>query len=230
MNMHNAREAYERPGFSKGTIMSATTKPIRVLIADDHPIFRTGLSAIIANEKDIQVVGEASNGREAVEQFEVLRPDVTLLDIRMPEMDGIDALVTIRKQHLSARIIVLTTYPGDVLAQRALKAGALGYILKGMVRKDLVETIRAVHGGLKRVSADIAKQLANHLADDNLSARELEVLRLVATGSSNKRIAAALSISEETAKGHVKSILNKLDARDRTHAVALGVTRGIIHL
>jgi DNA-binding NarL/FixJ family response regulator len=230
MGIQDARESIRTPGFSKGAVMSATTKPIRVLIADDHPIFRTGLSAIIANESDIRVVGEASNGREAVEQFQALRPDVTLLDIRMPEMDGIDALVAIRKQHLSARIIVLTTYPGDALAQRALKAGALGYILKGMVRKDLVENIRAVHGGLKRVSADVARQLANHLADDNLSARELDVLRLVATGSSNKRIAVALSISEETAKGHVKSILNKLDARDRTHAVALGVTRGIIHL
>ena len=230
MNMHTVLDAVVMPSRFKGATMGAASKPIRVLIADDHPIFRTGLSSIIANEIDIKVVGEASNGREAVEQFNELRPDVTLLDIRMPEMDGIEALISIRKEHLSARIIVLTTYPGDVLAQRALKAGALGYILKGMVRKDLVETIRAVHSGLKRVSADVAKQLANYLADDNLSPRELDVLRLVATGSSNKRIAAALSISEETAKGHVKSILNKLDARDRTHAVALGISRGIIHL
>jgi len=185
---------------------------------------------LVANESDMRLIGEASTGREAVEQFQALRPDVLLLDIQMPEMSGIEALVAIRKDFISARVIVLTTYAGDVLAERALKAGAQAYVLKGMIRKDLLDIIRAVQSGHRRVSADVASDLANHMGHDSLSEREMQVLKLVALGNSNKRIAGSLSISEETAKGHLKSILGKLGARDRTHAVTLGITRGIIQL
>jgi DNA-binding NarL/FixJ family response regulator len=205
-------------------------KIIRILAVDDHPVFLAGLSSLVANEHDMQIVGEAADGREAVAQFHALRPDVILLDLQMPKMNGIEAIEAIRERHLSARIIVLTTYAGDVLAQRALKAGAQGYVLKGMIRKDLLDTIRAVFKGLKRVHSDVAAELANHLGDDWLSDREVQVLRLVAVGNSNKRVAAFLSISEETAKGHVKRILAKLGASDRTHAVTLGLTRGILFL
>ncbi|MGB6307594.1 MAG: response regulator transcription factor [Steroidobacteraceae bacterium] len=203
---------------------------IGLLVVDDHPVLRQGLAALLANEHDMRLMGEASNGREAVEQFRLLRPDVTLLDVQMPEMNGIEAIQAIRAEFPSARIIVLTTYAGDVLAQRALKAGAQGYVLKGLLRKELMDTIRAVHSGLKRINADVATQIAHHTADDALSNREIEVLRLVAAGNSNKRIGAHLSISEETVKGHVRSILEKLGAQDRTHAVTLGMSRGIIQL
>lgn len=203
---------------------------IGLLVVDDHPVLRQGLAALLANEHDMRLMGEASNGREALEQFRLLRPDVTLLDVQMPEMNGIEAIQAIRAEFPSARIIVLTTYAGDVLAQRALKAGAQGYVLKGLLRKELMDTIRAVHSGLKRINADIATQIAHHAADDALSNREIEVLRLVAVGNSNKRIGAHLSISEETVKGHVRSILEKLGAQDRTHAVTLGMSRGIIQL
>jgi DNA-binding NarL/FixJ family response regulator len=201
---------------------------ISIVAVDDHPVFRAGLISLVANEPDLRVVGEAANGREALAQYRALRPDVMLLDIQMPEMNGIEALIAIRAEFLAARIIVLTTYTGDVLAQRALTAGAQGYLLKGMIRKDLLETIRAVHLGMKRVHSDVAAQLANHMGEDDLSEREVQVLRLVAGGNSNKRIAGFLGISEETAKGHVKNILAKLNATDRTHAVTLALARGII--
>jgi DNA-binding NarL/FixJ family response regulator len=201
---------------------------ISIVAVDDHPVFRAGLISLVANERDLRVVGEAANGREALAQYRALRPDVMLLDIQMPEMNGIEALIAIRAEFLAARIIVLTTYTGDVLAQRALTAGAQGYVLKGMIRKDLLETIRAVHLGMKRIHSDVAAQLANHMGEDVLSEREVQVLRLVAGGNSNKRIAGLLCISEETAKGHVKNILAKLNATDRTHAVTLALARGII--
>jgi DNA-binding NarL/FixJ family response regulator len=230
--MHSVADRFHDDTSSPLQSAPVKTAPriIRILAADDHPVFRAGLSALIANEKDMLLAGEASTVKEAIEQFHSLRPDVLLLDIQMPETSGIDAIIAIRRDFLSARIIVLTTYAGDVLAERALKAGAQAYLLKGMIRKDLVETIRAVQSGHKRVSPDVATQLAHHMGDDRLSDREIQVLRLVAVGSANKRIAQHLSISEETAKGHLKSILGKLGARDRTHAVTMGLTRGIIQL
>jgi DNA-binding NarL/FixJ family response regulator len=211
------------------TLSSLDTR-IRILVADDHPVFRQGLAALLENEGDMHLVAEASNGLEAVEQFRLTRPDVTLLDVQMPEMNGIETIQAIRSSDPAARIIVLTTYAGDVLAQRALKAGARAYLLKGLLRKELLETIRAVFKGLKRVNVDVAAQMAHHTADDSLSEREVEVLRLIAVGNSNKRIGAHLSITEETVKGHVRSILAKLGAQDRTHAVTLGLVRGIFQL
>jgi DNA-binding NarL/FixJ family response regulator len=210
--------------------MNTKSNATRILVVDDHPVFRMGMTALVASEPDMQVVGEASNGREAVAQHDALRPDVTLLDLQMPAMDGMDALVAIREGYPSARVIVLTTYGGDVLARRALEAGAQGYVLKGMVRAELLDTIRAVRSGHRKVSSDVAERLASHVGDDNLSPRETDVLRLMAEGNSNRRIGEALTISEATAKSHVQSILAKLRARDRSHAVALGLTRGIIRL
>jgi DNA-binding NarL/FixJ family response regulator len=210
--------------------MNAGAKVTRLLVVDDHPIFRGGLVSMVATEPDIQVVGEASNGNEAIAKFDTLRPDLTLLDIQMPDLDGLGALIAIRKLDPAAQIIVLTTYGGDVLARRALESGAQAYVLKGTIRHELLDTIRAVRRGQRRVSSDVAEQLAGHMGDDSLSSREIEVLLFMAEGNSNRRIARSLAISEATVKSHVRSILGKLQARDRTHAVALGLARGIIRL
>jgi DNA-binding NarL/FixJ family response regulator len=203
---------------------------IRVLTVDDHALIRDGVAALIADQKDMRLVGEASNGREAIEQFRSHRPDVTLMDMQMPEMNGIDALIAIRSEFPDARIIVLTTYAGDALCKRAMKAGAQAYILKGNVRKDLLDTIRSVRAGKKILHAEVAAELATHAADDSLSEREIEVLSLIAAGNSNKLVADQLAISEDTVKGHVKSILSKLGVNDRTHAVTAALKRGIIEL
>ena len=210
--------------------MSTDSEKIRILCVDDHPLLRAGVVALIETQPDMTMVGEAVSGREAIEMFRSLRPNVTLMDLQMPDMSGIDAIIAIRGEFPDARIIVLTTYGGDVLAHRALKAGARAYILKGMVRKDLLETIRAVHTGRKHVQSEVAYDLADHAGDDSLTAREVEVLTLIGSGNSNKFIADKLSIAEHTVKGHVKSILSKLGASDRTHAVRLGLKRGIIQL
>jgi DNA-binding NarL/FixJ family response regulator len=203
---------------------------IRILAVDDHPLLREGIAALVSKQVDMRLVGEASSGRESVELFRQLRPDVVLMDVQMPDMGGIDALIAIRGEFPSAKVIVLTTYAGDALAQRALRAGAQAYVLKGSVRRELLDTIRAVHRGLKRVHPEVAAELAHHLGDEALSSRELEVLALIASGRSNKQIASELSITEETAKAHVKSIIAKLQANDRTHAVTLALARGIIQL
>jgi DNA-binding NarL/FixJ family response regulator len=203
---------------------------IRVLAVDDHALLRDGIAALIGNQTDMELVGEASNGREAVELFRQHQPDVTLMDLQMPEMGGIDALSAIRGEFPEARIIVLTTYAGDVQVFRALKAGARAFLLKGLLRKELLETIRAVHAGQKRLPPEIAAEIAEHATDDTLTRREIDVLRLIAGGNANKEIAAQLSLTEETVKGHVKNILAKLDANDRTHAVTIGLKRGIIEI
>ncbi len=203
---------------------------IRVLTADDHPLLREGVGALIASQGDMRLVAEASNGREAVEQFRSHRPDITLMDLQMPDMSGIDAIIAIRSEFPDARIIVLTTYAGDALCKRAMKAGAYAYTLKGNVRKDLLDTIRAVRAGRKFIHAEVAAELATHAADDSLSEREIEVLFLIAAGNSNKLVADRLAISEDTVKGHVKNILSKLGVNDRTHAVTAALKRGIIEL
>ena len=208
-----------------------TARPsIRVLTVDDHPILREGIAAILAAESDIAVIAEATNGREAVEQFRAHRPDIVLMDLQMPQMSGMDAIATIRSDFPNARIIVLTTYGGDVQAARAIKAGASGYPLKSMVRKELVETIRCVHSGRKRIPPEIAVSMAEHHTDDALTEREIEVLRQIAAGNANKAIADNLAISEQTVKAHVRNILSKLAANDRTHAVTIGLKRGIIEI
>ncbi len=203
---------------------------IRVLAVDDHPLLREGIAALIGSEEDMELVGEASNGREALDLFRKYQPDITLMDLRMPEMNGIDAIGAIRGEFLDARIIVLTTHPGDVQVSRALKAGARGYLLKGMLRKELSETIRAVHAGRKRLSSEAAAEIAEHAIDDALTPREIDVLRLVAAGNANKEIGAQLLLTEVTVKTHVKNILAKLGANDRTHAVTIALKRGIIDL
>jgi len=210
--------------------MSAKANPIRILTVDDHPLLREGIAALVSTQSDMKLVAEASNGREAIQLFRTMRPDVTLMDVQMPEIDGIEALIAIRSEFPDARVIVLTTYSGDVQAMRALKAGAQAYLLKGLLRQELLETIRDVHAGRRRIGQEIAAQLADHVSDDALSAREIDVLRLIAGGNSNKLIASQLSISEDTVKGHVKNILSKLGASDRTHAVTIGLKRGIIAL
>jgi DNA-binding NarL/FixJ family response regulator len=203
---------------------------IRVLSVDDHPLLREGIAALIGNQSDMRVIGEAANGREALEEFRKCHPDITLMDLQMPEMNGIDAISAIRGEFPDARIIVLTTYAGDFQVSRALKAGAKGYLLKDMLRQELLETIRAVHAGRKRLSAEVAAEIAEHATDDVLTPREIDVLRLIAEGNANKEIAGKLSLAEETVKGYVKNILAKLGVNDRTHAVTVGLKRGIIDL
>jgi DNA-binding NarL/FixJ family response regulator len=200
------------------------------LSVDDHPLLRGGIAALIGNQTDMEVVAEACNGREALEQFRKHHPDITLMDLQMPEMSGIDAISAIRGEFPEARIVILTTHAGDVQVSRALKAGARGYLLKGSLRNELLETIRAVHAGQKRVSSEIAAEIAEHSTDYALTPREVDVLRLAAKGNANKEIGAQLSLTEETVKSHIRNILAKLEAKDRTHAVAIGVKRGIIDL
>jgi DNA-binding NarL/FixJ family response regulator len=207
--------------------MSATPI-IRVLTVDDHPLLRSGIAAVLEGEKDVMVVGEATNGKEAVESFRVHRPDVTLMDLQMPVMNGIDAILAIRREFPGARILILTTYDGDAQAVRALKAGAAGYLLKNMLREELVSTIRSIHAGLRRIPSEIAAGIAEHVGDETLTDREIEVLRKVAAGTSNKIIASQLAVSEATVKTHMKSILSKLGAHDRTHAVTIAMKRGFI--
>jgi DNA-binding NarL/FixJ family response regulator len=208
-----------------------TTAPlIRILTADDHPLLRSGIGALIATQPDMQLVAEAATGREAVHLHRELNPDVTLMDLQMPDMSGLDAIIAIKSEAFSARIIVLTTYSGDVLAQRALKAGAQAYVLKSLVRTEILNTIRIVHAGEKQVQVDVAAEMAKHTADASLTNREVQVLQLVASGCANKAISASLDINEETTKSHIKNILAKLGANDRTHAVSLGLKRGIISL
>ena len=201
---------------------------IRILAVDDHPLVRKGIVGLVADEPDMTTVAEASNGREAIQQFRIHRPDITLMDLQMPEMNGLDAIMAIRGEFPEARIIVLTTYTGDVQVLRALKAGARAYMLKTLFHKELLETIRAIHAGKKTVSPEISFQLAEHATDDALTPGEISVLHLIAEGNANKQIADRLSIAEETVKGRVKNILSKLGANDRTHAAMIGLRRGII--
>jgi DNA-binding NarL/FixJ family response regulator len=210
--------------------MTPSQRVISVLLVDDHSLFREGIAALIENQSDMTVVGEASDGREAVERFRSARADVTLMDLQMPGLSGIEAIVAIRAEFPEAKIIALTTYSGDVLVQKALKAGARGYLLKGLAFKDLAQSIRDVNRGLKSIQPDIATELAEHATARVLTARETDVIQAMARGNSNRRIAEALSINVGTVKGHVKSILAKLDARDRTHAVVVALQRGLIHL
>jgi DNA-binding NarL/FixJ family response regulator len=203
---------------------------IRVLVTDDHPLLRDGIAALIGSEEDMELIGEASNGREALDLFRKHQPDITLMDLQMPEMNGIDAIGAIRGEFPEARIIVLTTHPGDVQVSRAFKAGARAYLMKSELRKELLKTIRAVHAGQKRMSPEVASELAEHVTDGALTPREIEVLRLVAAGNANKEIGARLSLTEVTIKSHVKNILAKLEANDRTHAVTIALKRGIIDL
>jgi DNA-binding NarL/FixJ family response regulator len=208
------------------TVLGASK--IRVLCVDDHPLVRDGIAFALQMQRDMELVGEATNGEEAVAAFHRLRPDVTLMDLQMPVLNGFDAIAKIREDFPKSRFIVLTTFAGDVQAARAFKAGASGYLLKNMLRMELIDTIREVHLGLKRVSPEIAATLAERLSADDLSHREIEVLRAVAAGNSNKIIASDLTISEDTVKGHMKNIMSKLRANDRTHAVLIALRRGFL--
>jgi DNA-binding NarL/FixJ family response regulator len=210
--------------------MSTGPNPIRILAVDDHPIFRQGITGLLADQPDMKLVAEACDGREAIQQYRTHRPDITLMDLQMPEMNGLDAVMAIRGEFPEAKIIVLTTYTGDVQVLRALKAGARAYLLKNLLHKELLETIRAVHSGRKALSPEASFELAQHATDEALTEGEVEVLRLIAAGNANKQIADQLSITEEAVKGRVKNILSKLNANDRTHAATIGLKRGIIEL
>ena len=210
--------------------MTNNSNQISILIVDDHPLLREGIVSLVAKQTDMRVSAEASNAKEALELFRQHIPDITLMDLRLPEIDGVDAMTAILKEFPEAKIIVLTTYGGDVQIVRALKAGARAYLLKGMLRKELLETIRAVYAGRKRIPPEIAVQIADHAADSTLTRREIDVLRLIAAGNPNKIIADELFVTEDTVKAHVKSILSKLGANDRTHAVTIAVKRGIMDL
>jgi DNA-binding NarL/FixJ family response regulator len=203
---------------------------IRVLVVDDHVLLRDGIAALLEGQDDMELVGQASTGHEGIEQFKILRPDITLMDLQMPDKNGIEAIVGIRHVEAAARIIVLTTYSGDVQVVRAMEAGARAYLLKNSLHKELLDTIRSVHRGHKTVSPSIAAEMAEHSTKDGLTSREVDVLQLIACGNANKEIAAQLSITEETVKSRVKNILSKLYANDRTHAVTIGLKRGIISL
>lgn len=203
---------------------------IKILCVDDHPLVREGLAAVINSQPDMVLLAQASNAQEALQEFRAKQPDVTLMDLRLPGQSGIDAVIAIRSEFPDARIVMLTTFEGDVEIQRALEAGARGYLLKSMPPKDLLEVIRQVHGGKKRIPAQIAAQLAEHLSDEALTGREIEVLSQIAGGNRNRDIAEKLFITEETVKVHIKHIMEKLGASDRTQAVAIGIRRGIIHL
>jgi DNA-binding NarL/FixJ family response regulator len=210
--------------------VSADSAPIRILVVDDHPLLREGIAALVGGQTDMTLVAECSNGREAVQAFRTHRPDVTLMDLQMPEMGGVDAIGAIRGEFPEARIIVLTTYSGDVQVMRALQAGARAYLLKNMVHKELLDTIRAVHAGKKTLSPQASYELAEHATDDALTKAEIDVLRLIAAGNANKQIADLLSVTEETVKGRIRNILSKRGANDRTHAAMIGLKRGIIEL
>lgn len=205
-------------------------RKIRVLTVDDHPVVRNGIAGLVGDQADMMLVGEASNGREAIQQFRTHKPDVTLMDLQMPELNGIDTIIAIRGEFPHARVIVLTTYTGDVQIVRALKAGAQGYLLKNLLHKELLDAIRTVHAGKRILSPELSVDVASHAVDDSLTPAEVSVLRLIADGNANKQIADRLLISEETVKSRVKNILSKLDANDRTHAVTIGLKRGIIDM
>jgi two-component system, NarL family, response regulator len=209
---------------------SLSKSQIRILSVDDHPVVRQGIAGLVGIQTDMLLVGEASNGREAIQQFRIHHPDVTLMDLQMPEMNGLDALIALRNEFPDAKVVVLTTYTGDVQILRALKAGAQAYLLKNTLHKELIDTIRAVHAGRKSLSPEVSYQIAEHAADDTLTPAEILVLRLIAAGNANKQIADQLSITEETVKSRVKCILSKLGANDRTHAAMIGLKRGIIEL
>ena len=208
----------------------STDHPIRILTVDDHPLLREGIASLVETQQDMAIVAEASNGRESVDLFRKLRPDITLMDLRMADMNGIEAITQIISEFPDAKIIVLTTYSGDAQIVRALKAGAQGYLLKGLLRKELLDTIRAVNEGKRRVSPEVASQVAEYAIEGALTSREIDVLQLIAQGNANKIVADRLSITEDTVKAHVKSILSKLGANDRTHAVTIALKRGIIDL
>jgi DNA-binding NarL/FixJ family response regulator len=201
---------------------------MRILAVDDHPLFRQGIAALLSTQRDMKLVAEASTGREAIQQFRMHRPDITLMDLQMPDMSGVDAMITIRNEFPDARIIMLTTYTGDVRILRAMKVGARAYLVKSSLDKELLETIRAVHAGKKALSPEASLEVAEHAREDPLTPAEIDVLRLIAAGNPNKQIATQLSITEDTVKGRVKNILSKLGANDRTHAAVIGLKRGII--